>query len=422
MKKTTVIALSLAVITMACQKSPDTVTQNDVVHISASDAMDADSLTQSGEQLVSPYTFHLASQAFDMALAKDPTNMKAQFYSALLKRLMTMKGILSRLQPYVQRYGDTKRYSDMIQKIPNSPLKNFLLDGPQDISTVEGVQQVLANYRDGADALRTFIASNPDLQLTLNMNPYVFQQRILENYQDSCVVSNNDNGGFSVDCPTTHALEMQVNYGDLIALKQEAAGEVLYMSLYTSYSFNGTEALLAKASSGYTNVTGQQLFAAMKAADAGNLLAYNSLNGIHDLGADGVKAAKIALSMQNDLCKTGTASPQNRPGFMFKDGICIGSGDNTAAQSLALVERALAGVIQIDLTDSAGVVRPEKIDALAWARNPVQNLSQILPSSYDNCGNAVELPDATMDGVFVNADAYLYLPAPQTCAHKLSVR
>ena len=52
----------------------------------------------------------MSDKVFDMALAKDPTNKKAQFYKAFLKAPMTLKGAVKRVLPAVRKYGDINKY------------------------------------------------------------------------------------------------------------------------------------------------------------------------------------------------------------------------------------------------------------------------------------------------------------------------
>lgn len=91
--KTTVLATSLVLALTACSEKED----KTKIHADAS--MKADELADAGEQLVSPYTFMLSDKVFDMALEKDPSNKKAQFYKAFVKRMMVLKGIVKRIAP-----------------------------------------------------------------------------------------------------------------------------------------------------------------------------------------------------------------------------------------------------------------------------------------------------------------------------------
>ena len=88
--KTMILMSTLAVCLSACTDN-DNKSAHDGVQITANDKMDASSLADAGEQLVSPYTWMLADKVFTMALEKNATNEKAQFYRALLKPMMLPK-------------------------------------------------------------------------------------------------------------------------------------------------------------------------------------------------------------------------------------------------------------------------------------------------------------------------------------------
>jgi hypothetical protein len=418
----TTLGLALtAVLMTGCQPKGSTETQKEVVHVTANDAMDSNALADAGEQLMSPYTFHLASKAFDMSLAKDPTNQKAMFYNTFLARLMVFKGILNRIRPLARKFGDIKKYEDNITKMPTSSLKQFLLDGPQDISDAQGVQNVLAQYRDAADAFRRYIKKNSDLNLVLNMNPYVFQDKINHDYAEGCQVNKNPQGGFSVDCPSTNLLEVRLNSADIVLMGQEAAGEVLYMIPYTTWNLNGMEPLVGNDSNGVAQ-TSQAFFTALKNSGTfGVLLSNQALHLIPELGADAGAAAKWALKNQNSLCQTGASSPQNRSGFLFKEGVCIVGEDKTNLNAeLAVLDQALSGVFQANLTDSFGKSSNVNVSAIALFNNPASNLLDIGPKSYDACGEATSLKDRTLGGIFVDGNADLYILKQTPCGQAKS--
>ncbi len=149
------IALFLAVGLTACGQNERTRLNKDAAdgsqdkkQVEVSNTMDAESLAEAGEQLVNPATFMLADKTFEMALAKDPENKKAQFYKTFLKRLLTLKGAGVRIRPWVRANGDIGTLESQAQQFPNSPLKDFLYKGKEDISTTTQVQDLLVEYRD----------------------------------------------------------------------------------------------------------------------------------------------------------------------------------------------------------------------------------------------------------------------------------
>ncbi len=124
----------------ACDRPADRSTKKKVL-ITAQAQMEAEELAQAGEQLISPTTFHLADKVFKMVLEKDPRNMKAKMYRAALKQFIVQKGILARVRPLYVRQGHEKEYALLVrEKLRESPVKYWLLDGKEDITTYDQIQ------------------------------------------------------------------------------------------------------------------------------------------------------------------------------------------------------------------------------------------------------------------------------------------
>src|SRR6185312_13816485 len=215
------LLLTTAVISQltACSggtKTETTAATQKVTITANKESMDASQLADAGEQLMGPYTWMLADQIFSMTLEKDPQNQKAQFYKAFLKPMMSFRGILTRIKPYARTYGDINKLEDNIKKFPESPMKTFLLDGKEDIKTIGDMQSLLVEQREGYSALRTFLKQNANLEMTIYLNPSVWQDEIQKQAYDSCVVNNasSDDGNMSVDCNYSAAAMKKMNSAD----------------------------------------------------------------------------------------------------------------------------------------------------------------------------------------------------------------
>jgi hypothetical protein len=427
MKKTnllkTINVLGLCLVFSACTK--DHTYTNDVVHeknvVTADQSMDADALTAAGEQLMSPYTFMLADKAFDMALAKDPNQTKALFLKTYNKRLMTLRGILNRVHPYAKNYGNVTALDDTIDKLPNSPLKDFLLDGGQDIANARDVQEYLAVYRDAADEFRRYAKKNNNMELTLNLNPSGYSGVVQSNYMSSCRVVDNgakdqEGTSFKVECDSKDMLQAKVNAADIQILQQEIAGEIFYLSLYTGWGLNGIDQLSKNYDKAGAARTQRETFETLKATPGfGELLSNNKLSLIPELGADFSAAAKWALQYQQQLCPTGSEGSykQNRPGFLFSKGICNHETADQAQREIALLDAMISGVTHRDLVDHNGNIQHDiTLNALALVRNPVANLTTLLPSQYDENGFAIALQDKTFGGTYPDGNAEAFLLSP----------
>ncbi|MEQ1877042.1 MAG: hypothetical protein ABL958_10380 [Bdellovibrionia bacterium] len=375
--------------------------------ISVEPNMDAETLAQAGEQLMNPATFMLADTALDMSLAKDPENKRAQFYKYAIKRLMTLKGAGTRFRPFIAANGDVKTYDVESKKFPNSPLKDFLFKGKEDIKTMTQVQDFLVSYRDALLEYHTWLRKNQDLNLTLNLNPFVFQGNLRADELNACEVVGTSENGLDVKCDYTEIAQRKVNAADMIAIRQMVAGEILYFTIYTAYSAEGVDRVVRLNKK--RNLTGEQILDILtNNAEFGKLRKDNTLSIITSLGADLMSAWKWALANQRALCPAGELAG-TRKGQVFENGICI-KYDSETEKYANLADQALMGAITVKLhkpgTDNE---KETRVDYLAWARKPVADLRDIAPVSFNHCDKADRIKDNTLGGFYPNGDAEFFL-------------
>lgn len=441
------LILSTAVIAAltACERK---VTQEKIVTKSAFDDMSptaqtvqvssnsaADELVDAGEQLVGPYTFPLADRAFAMALEKDSNNKKAQFYRAFLKPLMRSRGILDRLRPYARSWGNIAALDNMIKSLPESPLAKFLVDskGQAPIKDAQDIQEYMAGMRDDWNDLRIFLGRNSTVAFDVYLNPHIFSKEINQNVQDNCVVRENSDG-FAVTCETKDIAKIKVNAADLLALRQSAAGYVVLLSLYTSYSVKGLDDLFKdlsaasvercsqsethwdEATRSFVTTAGQcvrpnrqlgqkEIYERVARVPTAGLLTKNQgLKFIKGIGTDFSAAVKWTMKYQRELCPNGVDGKNNRKGFLFSKGFCIENSEETN-KSLALFDAYLAGLVRdVTVETISGVEVKTDVDALALFERPVQDLRSLGVTSWKgDC--ATGLKDKTFGGLYPRGDA-----------------
>lgn len=446
--KTVVMCTALVMALTACGQKDENGKTDQKVKVSANESMSSDQLTQAGEQLITPYTFHLADRAFVMALEKDPNNKKAQFYRAFLKRFMVTRGILNRVRTYAQNYGKPEELAKTIRAVPKHPLKEFLLDdsGLKPIGDLDGIQQFLTEYRNALSEFRSFVSKNPNLEFEVYLNPYLFDREIRQNLQDSCVALQNTETGFEVECRTESIALVKVNIADLLVLKQMVAGEQLYMTLMTSYSMKGLEGYFQEREASkkevctehtydgwdhaaqtsvpmtyldcqtvYPEETNQELWAKITQPKSALVLrADNGMKEVKNLGADFAAAAKWALRYQRELCKAGYETKQNRPGFLFSEGLCVEDA-NEAKNALALFDKILQGAVQMDVTSGEGELVKTDVNLFAPFVNPIKDIRSVMPSAWNSCGEAIALKDRTLGGLYPRGDGELILAKNTGC-------
>ncbi|RYZ85996.1 MAG: hypothetical protein EOP04_14765, partial [Proteobacteria bacterium] len=261
------------------------------VTVDAKPVVDAAGLADAAEQLIGPHSFMLADKVFDAALEKDANNMKAQFYKALLKRMMVFKGIATRVRPVVKTNGDIAKLDKSVKDFPESALKDFLLQGKEDLTKPSSVITILAEYKNAVNDFRKFTKLHNDLELTLNLNPMLFQHHIAEQANDACTVNANADQSVTVSCDYSKAAQKKINSADMVVLSQMAAGEVLYLSMYTAYDVDALAELASDKS--MEGKSAQQILERLKAMpQVATLRKDQTLSTIPNLGADLVAAYK----------------------------------------------------------------------------------------------------------------------------------
>ncbi len=412
--KLSLVVILIGLASSACQNSSDSKKNDDeqrrIVEVQRN--MDSDQLAEAGEQLVMPHTFMLAQKAFDMALEKNPNNEKALLYTALLKPFMKTRGLAARIRPYVQRYGDTTEYENGIKKSPNSALKKFLLDdsGLMPISKDSDVLDFLADQTDAYEKLRKHLIAHQDTEIVFSLN--LLSAGLFTNQaKDSCIVTDNPQGGFKVDCDLSEAAQVKMNRADMVVLRQMVGGYVFLLSMYTSYSLDGLEDALNSQKN--NNLHGEALanYFERRMPNAGKLRADNKIVEWKNFGADFLASMRWAQQYQGQLCPKGQSVANQRKGYIFNQGLCIDNNDETN-RGLALLERVLAGAVEMSnseyITAEMNNARAT-IDYFAWSRNPVKDLRQLLPASYNKCGEAASLRDKTFGGIYPKGDAELFM-------------
>ncbi len=360
-------------------------------------SMSSVDLTESAEQLITPTQFMAADRVLDMALEKDPSNFKAQFYKQFLKSFMVNKGIVARVKPLVAKYGNVKEYEKSINALPDTPASRFLLDGKEDISKVKDVQSYISDYQIALNDFRKFLIENQDKQLTIEIS-----STYLENlFKDSEAYECTQVSPSQYECDVRNITKRKLSTPDFMAIRQSLAGMIFFLNFYTAYSFEGLEILNTldiKEGS-----TPEQIISVIneKLPEFGKLRTQNLLKETMSLGSDLVSAGRWAVQYQNQLCPKGVEVAHQRKGFLFHKGICVKNADETL-RGLAMLEQVMSSTIKVKLDATL----PEfELDYMAWYKNPVQDLLAVVPKSFNSCGQATALKDNTVGGIFVNGDA-----------------
>lgn len=350
------------------------------------------------EQLVTPYAFMYARDLFEMAIRQDPTNKRAQFYLYLLQPMMVWKGYLTRIRPLAIKENREAELNEYIQKLPNSALKTFLTEPvAQDIQKVEDNQKLVVSYAQSLNHFRKFLKSNPNLEISLNLNPSIFESHINQKMAESCTAEQKDSV-ITTNCDYQKVAQIDLNSADVAVLQQFTSGIVLSFSLHASYSLDGISELMK-----VQNATPAEFLQKVEQQkNLGKLYKNHLMGTIAEMGADYIDAVRWVQNNQQTLCPNGPETTvEARKHNLIKSPLCIEDASATE-KSLALLTSALSG--PIDYFDEE-LNYSTKVDYFAVSKRPVRDLKSLLPSEVDADGKVISLKDNTMGGILPNGDA-----------------
>jgi hypothetical protein len=399
-----IIAISMA----ACTLNERTATRErrdaEKSKIIVNNRMTAIELADAGEQLVTPYSFMLADKTFSMALEKDPTQQKALFYKEFLKQFMVFKGIMARLKPLLVKGQSLDAYNTSIRNLPNTPIKAFLLNGQPDIHDEPSAQDFIAEYVLAINSFREFLIKNPELNFVINLNPYLYEEKIQEEWGKSCKVIKTSEQSFQVECNASEVATKKVNSADLLVLRQIAAAQILSFSFYAAYSLEGVTEI--KKIANFEELPYSEQVRIIKShPQLGTLRNAQIMHLWVDIAQDFGAGLKRAQEIQNELCPNGFIQ---RPGFLFTNGLCLPNDEksvNERGQILAVIGQALQGTIPLDGLKADGSEYHTIMDPLAIAKKPIADLKTLIPDQERKCDQTIALPDPTLGGVFPRGDA-----------------
>ena len=367
----------------------------------------ANELADAAEQLVGPYTFMLAARVADLALDKDPTNLKALFYKKFLARAEAFRGIQVRVKPLLKP-EQIANWERTQEQFPDSPIKSFLYDTSRPaLNNAVDVQAVVSEYVKAVREFRIFLKANMNSEMIINLNPHVFEEKIRKEAIRDCQVVETGTD-MNVICNSKAAAQVRLNSADFIALTQMTSGEMLYFGLLNSYSLEGIEGL-AQFDPKNQKTTEERTNYLLKNSNFGKLRKDHIFSSLKEIGSDTSAALKWVTQYQTQLCPNGfNGSDDRRKGYLFSKGFCIGNATKTE-RALTMLDQALAGVIQIDAIDNTNQNTKLNVDLFAWSKAPIQDVRSITATGYASCGKPTGIKDNTLGGIFVDGNVNSYI-------------
>lgn len=369
--------------------------------VEAKSNMTSEELTDAAEQLLTPTQFMHADKILDLALEKNPENIKAQFYKYFLKGFITNKGILTRIKPLIKKYGNIKEYEARLEQMPNLHIKKFLTQGAEDITSVKDIQSWLSDYQHAWNDFRKFLILNQNATFKLELNAQALEASLKDPNSYSCETLNADENNYRFKCDMTNIAQRVISTPDIIAIRQMVSGWILFLNLYTSYSFEGVEMFKTIELKPNSSPKDVEALITEKMPEFGKLRKSNLLKETMPMGSDFVNAGRWVIQYQNQLCPAGIAKPQQRKGALFHEGLCVANAQE-GLKSLALIEQILTQTMKVNIGASSETV---EVNYMALVNNPVESIFNLTPSDYDANGKALALKDPSMGGMFPNRDA-----------------
>ncbi len=393
---------------------PIRINPNDILNekgVSASDK--AEKLARAGETLATPNNFIFANDVLDMALRVDPNNKRAQFYKHIVAIPMVAKGSLKRIKPLTDRnQKSAAEYARVVENIKAGSIKDFLLDGQEDIKSEEDFQAHLDEYTKAVSNLRNWLKENKSLELTLYVNPNGYKTggawaAAIRNCAWSKVVYSEsvywyEPSDSSYEECAHNSQEYKINTADVEAMQYIASGMQIYSTILNSYSLSGaidTAITFEGLSPSSQNV----LNALMKQPNFAKVRDPKAMRSIIDMGIDAVAGARWAQKMQDSLCPHGESNPENRPGYIFADGLCVKTNDPKIEKALDNAEAALAGQSFITTVGNSNEHVATKVKPVALLAEPISDLKTLRPQ-IDDCGQLTSISDDTAGGLFPNGN------------------
>lgn len=422
LNKTAAVIMSLGILA-SCADGTKVVTGKKIISTSAIMSSDApadtkaEQLALAAEQLLTPSGFIYADMILDMALSLDANNKRAGLYKSFLASSMATKGILARIKPLAEKDAKSKKkLEEIISKMQEGALKNFLLDGKADIKDEKDAQAFADSVINGMGKFRSFLKANKNLEIELNINDYITASSRSYSYESYCNTYPVGNGDYETNCwvneeDSTNNMNSKVslNRADIEALQHISAGYQIYGSVLNSYSVAGA-IKVAQNNNGSKTATMQKIWKDLARDAEFGKLRNDVFSQIPELGSDAIMGVRWAISAQDELCPSGEERPDTRPGTLFGNGLCIKQVNNHVEKALDMVELALNGkLVPVKVGGQELEIAPASITT-----NPIKDLKALKPV-FNKCGKLASVSDDTLNGVFPNGDLNEALSISSDC-------
>lgn len=364
----------------------------------------AEQLTDAAEELLAAQAFDEAYKMINEALKQDASYLRARFIGTMLELLVLQKGILNRVTPLL---GSNTRLKQNFETINadsrNEVLLKYFKDGPADILTEKSLQMHFDKTIVILNKIRTFLKQYRNEELKVRATTLMVVDTH-KRYAYACEIKlTSDELSYELSCPPDEILtHVSLNRADFEVLISKVSGTMFELVLYNAYDiseFFKKEALFDKTLPGSHQKFADDL---QTNENFGRLRATHKLALIKNLGLSFVLSFRWFLENKKTICRLGTESPKNRVGMLKNEGVCL--YDEYRPYLDAFEQILLSKKTPKIRTVKDDVKYETSIALMPFLSNPPKDLKKLGPLKIDDCGQATELRDQTVGGLFPLGD------------------
>lgn len=378
-----------------------------------------------GEILLYSGAFQFADKMFEKALASNPRNGKASFYSALVKPVLAFQGMGPRF--YDLKGNKHKDFIDTLQReaaaadLPE--LLKFATEmppGKKPALNAYDVQrflrtEVLPALGESISKLERIIKDAPEFELIVDLGQLGATSSTVseQSYSYKCEYADGGKGGWTCYSTSHYTVvdnrlpkeRFRVDSLDVKVVR----GALQYMAnsirAGSAYSLEGYEESVDrlefekfKAAKDHRVLTEKERIALIRSfKNLGVLESDHQLPELARATGELLQQAMDFASLESSLCR----SEKRKADARIAKSLCF-TAQNIEAFMLGM--DLLAGPKVVEMKSASHSKFKILVDVNRILHHPVKDLKSLLPTQFDEFGKAHQLGDPTVGGLFPNGD------------------
>lgn len=346
--------------------------------------------------------------ATKLAIKYDPSSLEIGLIKAYADLVEVLQSFNSRTKALAQKNPKIAtgliNFSKSIQTSLNIPgLASYMaVPAKSDIADEAELQKYVDSLARTIDRLRGFVRKHKSVELSLIVSPF-WKKELLKVYTDSCELIITDTYEYQVKCPHVRTRsEVVLNRADFEAIEEIAESLLMFIYTFNAYDLTGFTDVIAKNTAESSEFTAKTFL-----GEGLENLKFGRLRG----GAQIAKVPALGYSMSQkmrgqslnyqELCRFGYNNSQNRPGSLFRQGVCVGTNPSYHDNLAGLFQ----GKLQTNFIEKMGSGKLITTSPMALFVHPVKDLRELGPFQFNACGKLIAVGEQTMGGTYPNGDA-----------------